>query len=101
MGLGPVAFGVPASAAPSGAAAAPGSPAPTAGFAAVLGQAVDALNGAQLGADRAAQALAAGSASDLATAVIAAEKANLLLSLAVQLRNEAVGAYQQLMQMQV
>ncbi len=71
------------------------------GFGQVLAQALSGLNALQVGADSAAGRLAAGNSSDLASAVIAAEKANLGLQLAVEVRNRAVSAYQQIMQMQV
>ncbi len=107
MGIGPLAAvtGAPLVSAASLAAAAPtAAPAGAAGapgFAAVLGRALQSLNSTQLGADAAAQQLAAGNGNDLATAVIAAEKANLSLQLAVEVRNRVVGGFQQLMQMQV
>lgn len=85
----------------AGSGAGPGGGGRGASFASVLGHALSQVNGLQVGADQAAQALAAGGGNDLATAVIAAEKANLSLQLAVTVRNQAIGAYQQLMQMQV
>jgi len=72
-----------------------------AGFGQVLSQALSGLNSLQVGADTAAGQLASGNSADLATAVVAAEKANLGLQLAVEVRNRVVSAYQQIMQMQV
>lgn len=71
------------------------------GFGQVLSQALSGLNSLQNGLDTASSQLASGNSTDLATAVVAAEKANLGLQLAVEVRNRAVSAYQQIMQMQV
>lgn len=84
------------SAAPAAGGAAAGGT-----FAAALGQALSGLSSLQGQADAAAQQLAGGQAGDVASAVVAASKANLALSLAVQVRNDALSAYQQIMQMQV
>ena len=99
MPIAPVAPSPPPPPAAPGASAAPGGGATS--FAGVLGQALAGLDGLQAAADTASQQLASGQASDIATAVVAAEKANLGLSLAVQIRNQALSAYQQLMQLQI
>ena len=91
---------LPPAAPGSGSSAATGS-AGGSGFGQVLSQALSGLNALQNGADTAATQLASGNSTDLATAVVAAEKANLGLQLAVEVRNRAVSAYQQIMQMQV
>jgi len=96
---GVTAIGGPGSVA--GAAAGGGAVQAGGGFAQTLGKAVDALNQLEQGASAAAQRLAQGSVADLSVAVIAAEKANLALALAVEVRNKAIASYQQLMQMQV
>jgi flagellar hook-basal body complex protein FliE len=118
MSVGPIPPTVPSIAGPSlsapaaqpaaaGSASAPqagGSAAGStagAGFAGVLSQALSGLQGLQAQADASAQQLASGQGQDLAQAVIAAEKANLGLSLAVEVRNRAISAYQQIMQMQI
>lgn len=85
---------------PSGAKAQAGSSAAPS-FAALLRGALQGLVALQQQASGAAAQLAAGNTADLATAVIDAEKANLSLQLAVEVRNRAIAAYQQLMQMQV
>ena len=98
--LPPLPLAAPAPAAgPAAAPAAGGAAAPS--FAGALGQAVNSLSQMQTSADAAAQGLASGSNTDIATAVVAAEKANLTLQLAVEVRNRAVAAYQTFMQMQV
>ncbi len=71
------------------------------GFAALFRQALGGLGGLENQAGAAAQQLASGQTSDIATAVIAAEKANLGLELAVQVRDKAVSAYQSIMQLQI
>lgn len=71
------------------------------GFAALFGQTLGSLNGLENQADTAAQQLASGQTSDMATAVIAAEKANMGLDLAVQVRDKAISAYQAIMQLQL
>ena len=103
MGLGPLAAltGAPLVPAAGPAAVAPAPAAAGRTFASVFSHAFQAVNGLQLGANAAAQQLATGGGTDLATAVIAAEKANLSLQLAVEVRNRVVSGYQQLMQMQV
>lgn len=47
------------------------------------------------------QSLLTGGVSDLSTAIIAAEKAEIALRLTVQVRNKAVDAYNEVMRMQV
>lgn len=71
------------------------------GFGALFNQTLGNLNALQNQADTAAQQLASGQTSDIATAVIAAEKANLGLDLAVQVRDKAISAYQAIMQLQL
>jgi flagellar hook-basal body complex protein FliE len=117
VGLGPLGFGLPLTDPFSSAAVAPasgsggqsaaatsgsggGSGGDGASFGRVLADALDGLNRLQLQADAAEQALAAGQ-GDVTSVVIAAEKAGLALQLAVALRNKAIEAYQQVMQMQV
>ena len=99
MPVAPIAPSVPSvTLAPAaGGAAAPGGQ----GFATLFGQALGSLNALQGQADTAAQQLGSGQASDIATAVIAAEKANLGLELAVQVRDKAISAYQAIMQLQL
>ncbi len=99
MPIAPIAPALPA--APAVTAGQPGPKASGAGFGGVLAHAVAGLNALQQAADTAATQLASGKAADLATAVVAAEKANLGLQLAVQVRNRAISAYQQIMTMQI
>lgn len=69
------------------------------GFGNVLSQALSGLNGLEQSANAATQAMANGQSADVATAMVAVEKANLGLQLAVEARNQALNAYQQMMQM--
>lgn len=69
------------------------------GFGNVLKDALSGLNSLEQGANAATQAMASGQSQDVATAMVAIEKANLGLQLAVEARNQALSAYQQMMQM--
>ena len=78
--------------------------APAAGgadFGEVLRRAVGAVDELQRDASRAAVTLASGGSVDLARTVVAIEKANVSLQLAVQVRNKLLEAYQELMRMSV
>lgn len=72
-----------------------------AGFADALSGAVDKLDALQQQASSAAQSLATGQATDVAGVVDAVERASLSLQLAVQVRDKAVDAYQELFRMQI
>ena len=61
-------------------------------------QQVDAL---QKNADAASLSLSTGQTQDIHTAMIALEKANLSLSLTVEVRNKVLDAYNQIMRMQI
>ena len=97
----PIAPAAPAVAAPVAQGTGASAGAGTGGFGQMLQQALSGLNSLETGADAAAGQLASGNSADLATAVIAAEKANMALQLAVEVRNRAITAYQQIMQMQI
>ncbi|HHY47668.1 MAG TPA: flagellar hook-basal body complex protein FliE [Firmicutes bacterium] len=70
-------------------------------FGKLLASAIDSLYGLHREADGLIQGLAAGEVSDLHQVMIAVEKANIALDLALQLRNKAIEAYQEIMRMQV
>jgi flagellar hook-basal body complex protein FliE len=70
-------------------------------FSDVLANAIEQVNIDQVQADQMTTALAAGKAPDLHSVMIAAEKATLSFQLAVQIRNKAVEAYQEIMRMQM
>jgi len=70
-------------------------------FAAALSSSIAQVNQAQVGADRAAEQIAAGETKNLHEAMIKIEEADISLRLLVQVRNKAVEAYQEIMRMQV
>jgi len=70
-------------------------------FGSLLNDKIGALNDMQNSAADASQALATGQATDVASVVTTVEQAALAMQLAVQVRNKAVDAYQELMRMQV
>ncbi|MDY0267667.1 flagellar hook-basal body complex protein FliE [Trichloromonas sp.] len=83
--------------APSGAPAQGGN----GGFAKALGEALDSVNSAQAEADLAVEQLQTGESRNLHEIMIAMEKADISLKLAVQMRNKVLEAYQEIMRMQV
>ena len=70
-------------------------------FASVLKNALSDVNKTLLDSERMDNLLAQGKLPNIHDAVIAAEKASLALSLAVQVRNRIVDAYQEVMRMTV
>lgn len=97
--------GFPAAGVRPAADRAPGDPAAGAGaatgFGELLGRALDGLEAAERRADMLAARLAAGEPVELHEVVIASEKVQLAFELAVQIRNRAVEAYQEIMRMPV
>ncbi len=71
------------------------------GFGSMLTDAISSLNQSQNTAASDSVALATGKASDVTSVVSDVEKANLEMQLAVQVRNKAVDAYQEIMRMQI
>jgi flagellar hook-basal body complex protein FliE len=69
------------------------------GFGDALQQALDHVDRLQHAADEASQAFALGQTRDIATTLIAVEKANLAFTFALQIRNKLVDAYQEIMRM--
>lgn len=70
-------------------------------FADTLKQAVGDVNELQKTADTKMQELAVGKTDDIASVMIAAEKADIALRAMVQVRNKIIDAYQEIMRMQV
>jgi flagellar hook-basal body complex protein FliE len=68
-------------------------------FGEVLARALEAVEQDQIKAQDAAQKLATGEITDIAEVLIASERANLSLGLAVQVRNKLLEAYQEIMRM--
>ncbi|WP_438316743.1 flagellar hook-basal body complex protein FliE [Candidatus Caldatribacterium sp. SIUC1] len=71
------------------------------GFAEKFWQALEEVNALQKEADQAVLEVALGKEENLHRAIIALERANLALGLAVQVRNKVIEAYQEIMRMQV
>lgn len=83
----------------------PPEPRPGAGgkgsFASLLQEAVTQTNRLQHEADALVEQVARGQSGDLATTMIAIEKAHISFQLMLQVRNKVVEAYQDIMRMQV
>jgi flagellar hook-basal body complex protein FliE len=78
-----------------------GSGSGSGGFGSMLTSAITNLNDSQNTAASDSVALATGQASNVTQVVTDVEKANLEMQLAVQVRNKAVDAYQEIMRMQI
>lgn len=72
-----------------------------ASFAGLLKEAVTQTSRLQHEADALVEQVARGQSGDLATTMIAVEKAHLSFQLMLQVRNKVVEAYQEIMRMQV
>lgn len=70
-------------------------------FAGFLNDALQKVDALQKDSDQASADLVSGNIDDMHTAVIAMEKANLALSLTVEVRNKILDAYQEMMRMQI
>ena len=70
-------------------------------FSELLNAALDQVDGAVAANEESNLALLSGQSTDLHTAVIEAQKAELTLNLAVQVRNKVVDAYNEVMRMQL
>lgn len=73
---------------------------PAAPFSSLLRDAVQQVNTLETHATQAVDGLISGSGTDVHTAIIATQKADLAFEMALSFRNKAVGAYQQLMNTQ-
>lgn len=70
-------------------------------FGTFLQEAIDDLNKQQLGVDDMNQKFVKGEITDVHQLMVASEKASLGLELAVQVRNKAIEAYQDIMRIQI
>lgn len=70
-------------------------------FGDLLKQSIEQINKSQIEADKMTEALAAGKNVELHDVMISAEKASVTMTLAVEVRNKAIEAYQEMMRMQV
>jgi len=92
-GLQPIRF--PEVGAPGATAGQPAAP-----FASLIRDAVQQVRTLETNATQAVDGLISGSGTDIHTAIIATEKADVAFEMALSFRNKAVGAYQQLMNTQ-
>ncbi|MCY0875315.1 MAG: flagellar hook-basal body complex protein FliE [Firmicutes bacterium] len=86
---------------PSSAAASSAAPASSGGFANLLSEAMQSVNGTVQNAEQQGIALAAGTAPSVASVMEAATQAQLAVDMTVQVRDRVVQAYNQIMSMQV
>ncbi|MBO1510416.1 flagellar hook-basal body complex protein FliE [Metabacillus bambusae] len=70
-------------------------------FADSLKQAINQVNQSQIESDKMTEALASGKNVELHDVMITAQKASVSMTLAVEVRNKAIEAYQEMMRMQV
>ncbi|MBR2216280.1 MAG: flagellar hook-basal body complex protein FliE [Selenomonadaceae bacterium] len=70
-------------------------------FGEYITDALGKTNKLQLEAEEWKAALAAGQVEDISQVVVASQKADIALQLTLQLRNQAISAYQEIMRMQV
>lgn len=72
-----------------------------AGFKDLFARSLQEANQGLVSADRLGEQLVTGQIQDLSQVIIAAQKAELSLQLAIQIRNKLLEAYQEIMRMQV
>lgn len=72
-----------------------------AGFGKLLSSMVDQVNETQIAGDKAIENLQSGRAQHLHEVMIAVEQADISLRMAVQIRNKALTAYEEIMRMQI
>lgn len=73
----------------------------TGSFSKMLSNAIGQLNQSQLSSQQAIQGYLNGNTTDLHNVMIAVEKSSIELQTAVQVRDKAINAYQEIMRMQV
>lgn len=99
--LNPTAGAAPGAPTGAGAVAPNGTVGAADSFAQTLTNAIGSLSGLQTNADQAVAGLAMNQGMDIHQAMIAMQQASLGMSLAVQVRDKAVEAYQSLLNMQM
>jgi len=72
-----------------------------AGFSEMLSKSIREIDMLQKDADISIENLAAGENTDIHQTMIAMEKADIAMKLMIQIRNKVVGAYEEIMRMQV
>lgn len=73
----------------------------TAGFGDAIKGAIESLDQSQLGSEREMARAVAGESPDLHKTIVAIQSADLSFQFALQVRNKAVSAYEEIMRMQV
>jgi flagellar hook-basal body complex protein FliE len=79
----------------------PGAADKVPGFGRTLAQAIEEANQTHVEADQAVADLVAGKSQDIHNVMIATQKAGIGFQLLMQVRNKVVGAYEQIMRMQI
>jgi flagellar hook-basal body complex protein FliE len=72
-----------------------------AGFASTLRSAIEHVDGQQQSASQKAAAVDSGQSDDLIGAMLASQQANLSFSMLIQLRNKMMGAFDDIVKMQI
>lgn len=85
----------------TGSAPSAGTGASASGFGDAISGAIKSLDQVQLGAEREMARAVAGQSPDLHKTIAAIQSADLSFQFALQVRNKAVGAYDEIMRMQV
>ena len=70
-------------------------------FGSVVTNALDSLNASQIGAEKEVAKAVSGESQDLHKTIIAIQSADLQFQLGLQVRNKLIGAYEEIMRMQV
>lgn len=78
-----------------------GKTSPGGGFGAMFNKALQDVNKAQINSDETVKGFLTGEVQDVHQVTIAMEKAKIMLSLATEVRNKVVEAYQEISRMQV
>jgi flagellar hook-basal body complex protein FliE len=73
----------------------------TTAFSTYLKNAIQDINALQKASDKMNQGLATGQVQDIHQVMIASQKAGIAIEMAMQVRNKAVEAYQEIMRMQI
>ncbi|WP_110929705.1 flagellar hook-basal body complex protein FliE [Bacillus massiliglaciei] len=70
-------------------------------FSGALKDAINKVNEAQISSDQATEKMVNGENVDLHTVMVASQKASISMSMALEVRNKAVEAYQEMMRMSI
>ncbi|WP_273125538.1 flagellar hook-basal body complex protein FliE [Bacillus weihaiensis] len=70
-------------------------------FGEILKKSIDQVNTSQIESDKMTEALASGKSVELHDVMISSQKASITMLTAIEVRNKAIEAYQEMMRMQV